>query len=99
MKKKIWLIIIPIILVIIIVSAIVIAILLKKGNEKDDEISTGSTWGDTYYAYLKEAITEKDLTEAEEKYGMKLDMKDAKLQFCEVEENQDPAMIMTYQKK
>lgn len=98
MKKKIWLIIIPIILVIIIVSAIVVAILLKKGNEKDDEISTGSTWGDTYYAYLKEAITEKDLTEAEEKYGMKLDMKDAKLQFCEVEENQDPAMIMTYQK-
>lgn len=98
MKKKIWLIIVPIILVIIIVATIVIGILLKKGNKDEEEISTGSTWGDTYYAYLKEAINEKDLTEAEEKYGIKLDMKDAKLQFCEVEENKDPTMIMTYKK-
>ena len=98
MKKKTLLITVSIILVIIIVAAIVIGILLKKGKEDEEEISTGSTWGDTYYAYLKEAINEKDLTEAEEKYGMKLDMKDAKLQFCEVEENQDPTMIMTYKK-
>ena len=96
MKKKLWLIIIPIVLVIIIISAIIIAILLNK--KEDKEISTGSTWGNTYYAYLKDAINEKDLTDAEEKYGMKLDMNDAKLQFCEVEENQDPAMIMLYKK-
>ena len=66
MKKKLWLIIIPIVLVIIIISAIIIAILLNK--KEDKEISTGSTWGNTYYAYLKDAINEKDLTDAEEKF-------------------------------
>jgi hypothetical protein len=98
MKKKVLLIVIPIVLVIIIAISIVIGIILKKKNESEDEILTGSTWGDTYYAYLKEAIKEKDLNDAEEKYGMMLDMKDAKLQFCGVEENQDPTMIMTYKK-
>ncbi|MBP3708199.1 MAG: hypothetical protein J6J36_06285 [Clostridia bacterium] len=96
MKKKVLLITIPIVLVIAIVAAVIIGLVLNKDSEEDE--SVGSKWGDTYYAYLKEAIKEKDLTVAEEKYGMMLDMKDAKLQFCEVEENQNPTMIMTYKK-
>lgn len=95
MKKKVLFIIIPIILVLLIlIAAIVGLIILIKNKDK----SVGSKWGDTYYAYLKEATSEKDLKAAEEKYGMMLDMKEAKLQFCEVEENEDPTMIMTYQK-
>lgn len=92
MKKKILFIVLPIVLAILIVGGVIAAILINNNK------SVGSTWGDTYYAYLKEAISEKDLDEAEEKYGMKLDMKDAKLQFCEVNENEAPSMIMTYTK-
>lgn len=96
MKKKILFIVIPIVLVIVIIAAVIIGLALNKKSEEDD--SVGSKWGDTYYAYLKEAINEKDLKVAEEKYGMKLDMKDAKLQFCEVKEGQNPTMIMSYKK-
>ena len=92
MKKKILFIVLPIVLAILIVGGVIAAIIL--GSNK----SVGSTWGDTYYAYLKEAINEDDLSDAEEKYGMKLNMKDAKLQFCEVDENEAPSMIMTYSK-
>lgn len=96
MKKKVLLIVIPIVLVIVIIAAVIIGITLNKNSEEDD--SVGSKWGDTYYAYLKEAINEKDLKVAEERYGMILDMKEAKLQFCEVEEGQNPTMIMSYKK-
>lgn len=95
MKKKVLLILIPVILVIVILAAVIVGLIFALKN-KDKSI--GTKWGDTYYAYLKEATTEKDLKLAEEKYGMMNDMKEAKLQFCEVEENEDPAMIMTYEK-
>lgn len=96
MKKKVLFIVIPIILVIVITTAVIIGFVLNKNSEEDDSI--GSKWGDTYYAYLKEAINEEDLSVSEERYGIMLDMKDAKLQFCEVEEGQDPTMIMSYKK-
>ena len=95
MKKKVLLIVIPIVLAVIILAAAVVGLILVFKNK---DKSVGTKWGDTYYAYLKEATSEKDLKSAEERYGMMLDMKDAKLQFCEVEENEDPAMIMTYEK-
>lgn len=100
MKKKKVIIIISIILVILIITGIVIGICLKNKNEENSEEKdeTGSKWGDTYYAYIKEALEEDDKAEAEEKYGIIQGMEDAKLQFCEIEENQDPAMIMTYKK-
>lgn len=91
MKKKVLFIIIAILLIALIAGGIVIGLLLNKTK------STGSKWGDTYYAYLSEAVKEKDLKEADEKYGIKLNMKDAKLQFCEVEDDEVPAMIMTYE--
>lgn len=92
MKKKILFIIIPVLLIAVIVLSVVIALLLNKNK------SVGSKWGDTYYAYLSEAVNEKDLDDAEEEYGIDLEIKNAKLQFCEVEENEAPAMIMTYEK-
>lgn len=92
MKKKIIFIIIPIVAIIMILG---VFLLLKLFN---DNKSVGTTWGDTYYAYLKEAISQEDLDDAEEKFGIQLDMEDAKIQFCEVEEDEDPSMIMTYSK-
>lgn len=96
MKKKVLLIILPIILVIAIVAAIVVAVIVNKNKEEE---STGSKWGDTYYAYLKDAVNEEDINIAESKYGIILGMKDSKIQFCEVDEGQDPTMIMTYKKE
>ncbi len=92
MKKKVLFIVLPIVLAIIIVGGVIAAILINNNK------SIGSVWGDTYYAYLTEAIKEKDLNDAEEKYGIKLDMKDAKIQFCEVDEDSSPSMVMTYTK-
>lgn len=69
MRKKILFIVIPIVLAILIVGIVgivVVGAILSKNK------SVGTTWGDTYYAYLKEAINEKDLSEAEEKFGMQL---------------------------
>lgn len=39
--------------------------------------SVGTTWGDTYYAYLKEASLEQDLGERE-KYGIQSDMENTR---------------------
>ena len=96
MKKKVLLIILPIILVIAIVAAIIVAVIVNKNKEEE---STGSKWGDTYYAYLKDAVNEEDINIAESKYGIILGMKDSKIQFCEVDEGQNPTMIMTYKKE
>lgn len=96
MKKKVLLIILPIILVIAIAATVITIVILNKNKEEE---SVGTKWGDTYYAYLKEAVNEDDLKAAEEKYGVMLGMKNAKIQFCEVDEGQDPTMIMTYEKE
>ena len=96
MKKKVLLIIIPIVLVFLIIGiigAIFVGIWLNKNK------TVGTTWGDTYYAYLKEAINEKDLRKAEERFGMQLGMKDVKIGFCDIDENENPSMVMTYSKE
>lgn len=95
MKKKVLFIVIPIVLAIVLIGIIgitTVIILLNKNK------SVGTTWGDTYYAYLKEAINEKDLGNAEEKFGMQLGMNDVKIGFCEIEENENPSMVMIYSK-
>lgn len=55
MKKKILFIVIPIVLAIIIVGIATIVVISSILNKNK---SVGTTWGDTYYAYLKEAINE-----------------------------------------
>lgn len=62
---------------------------------KDNE-TVGTTWGDTYYAYLKEGMQQEDFA-SKEKYGLQQGMKDVTLQFVEVEENTHPVMIMNYE--
>ena len=62
---------------------------------KDNE-SVGTTWGDTYYAYLKEGTEQKDYA-SREKYGLQQNMSNVTLQFAEIEEDKAPAMIMNYE--
>jgi hypothetical protein len=62
-----------------------------KNNE-----SVGTTWGDTYYAYLKEGMQQEDFA-SKEKYGFQQNMKDVTLQFIEVQEDENPVMIMNYE--
>ena len=59
--------------------------------------TVGTAWGDTYYAYLKQASeTEEDWEK--QLYGIKPEMQNTKLQFCETKENQAPFMVMSYEK-
>lgn len=98
MKKKVLMIVIPIILVVVIAAAVIVGYLVLNNGKDEEEESVGSKWGDTYYAYLVEAISEDDETDAEEKYGIIEGMKNATLHFLEALEGQDPTMIMTYEK-
>ena len=59
--------------------------------------TVGTAWGDTYYAYLKEAAEAENPSE-KQLYGIKPDMQNAKIEFCEVKENEVPVMVMTYEK-
>lgn len=90
--KKGLIIAIVIIIILLIIGAIGGFLWYKYVKENE---SVGTTWGDIYYAYLKEASEKGDLSEAE-LYGIQLDMEDPKLQFCEVEKDENPFMIMTY---
>lgn len=67
--KNVAIIIILIILVLIIICGVGGYFYIKI---KNNEIK--STWGKTYYTYLKEAINDKDLDDAKQKYGMTLDI-------------------------
>lgn len=55
--------------------------------------TTGTEWGDTYYAYLKSAT---DKNSNKEDYGLKNGMQNKQLQFIEVGET-NPIMVMTYE--
>ena len=87
----------------IIITIVVLVLLIACGIGgffvwkyiKDNE-TVGTTWGDTYYAYLKEGMQQEDFA-SKEKYGLQQGMKDVTLQFVEVEENTDPVMIMNYE--
>ena len=87
----------------IIITIVVLVLLIACGIGgffvwkyiKDNE-TVGTTWGDTYYAYLKEGMQQEDFA-SKEKYGLQQGMKDVTLQFVEVKENTDPVMIMNYE--
>lgn len=93
MKKKTLWIIIAIILVVVIATGVIIALILHKNNEEANK-SVGSVWGDSYYAYLKDAINEE---ENKEKYGLQDNMKNTKIQFVQTSE-ENPTMVMSYDK-
>ena len=96
-KKKIILSVIIILLIVAIIAGAIIAVLLINKNKEDDEkVSMSSKWGNTYYAYLKDATNEDDSYVLESKYGMYTGMQEAKIQFCNVENEENPEMVMTY---
>lgn len=86
-NKKTLGIIVAIIVIILIIAIVGGIIIFKNMN------STGTEWGDTYYAYLKSA-TDKDSNK--EDYGLKDGMQNKQLQFIEVGET-NPIMVMTYE--
>lgn len=90
MSKKIK-IVVPIIVLVIIVIGAIVGYFTYKHIEQNK--SVGTLWGDTYYAYLKEATSEES---NKEEYGLKEGMKNAQLQFVEVGEV-NPVMVMTYE--
>ena len=94
-KNKKLIVAIVIIILLVVIAASVGGYFIFQNIENNK--SVGTTWGDTYYAYLKEASLEQDLGERE-KYGMQSNMENTQIQFCEIEEGETPAMIMTYTK-
>ena len=94
-KKSKKAIIISLVIILLLLVVIVGGYFAYKYINKNK--TTGTTWGDTYYAYLEEAIENKDLAEAE-KYGLQVDMQNTNIQFCELEENANPVMVMSYSK-
>lgn len=87
MNKKI---IIPIIVAIILIVLGIGGYFGYKYTEENK--TTGTEWGDTYYAYMKSATNENS---NKEDYGLKDNMENTKIQFIDVGED-NPIMAMTY---
>ncbi len=87
----------PIIITIIVLLLLIIAGIGGYFGYKyiQENKTVGTEWGDTYYAYLKEAISEESDIED---YGLQKGMKNTELQFIETEET-NPIMVMTYEKE
>ena len=58
--------------------------------------TTGTEWGDTYYSYLK-SVKEAD-EEKIKNAGLSKDIKTVQVQFVQVKSEDNPKMILTYQK-
>lgn len=58
--------------------------------------TTGTEWGDTYYSYLK-SVKEAD-EEKIKSAGLSKDIKTVQVQFVQVKSEDNPKMILTYQK-
>ncbi len=87
------LIIISVIVVILIIIAGIVAYFVHQNNNLNQ--SVGTTWGDTYYAYLREGI-EQNNEQEKEKYGIYSDVTSVDIEFIEIENNSNPVMVMSY---
>ena len=79
----------------LVISILVIAIIIYfviGGNN-----NTGTAWGDTYYAYLKNGLEETNEDERQ-KYGLQTGVEKAEIQFVETNEEEEPVMLMSYDK-
>ena len=92
-KKKL-IAIITIIIVIVIIAAIGGYFLYQK-LELEKPIET--EWGEIYYSYVKEATIEE--TKTNEEIGITDDMQNMQLQFCGVNQKEDPLMLLSYTKE
>ena len=80
-NKKVLIILVSIIILLIV--AIVVGLLITKKNDK----STGTEWGYTYLEYLQDKISNNEYENA----------KEGSLEFIQLEENKNPAMILSYE--
>lgn len=87
------LIIISIIVVLLIIIACIVAYFVYQNNNLNQ--SVGTTWGDAYYAYLREGIGENNEQE-KEKYGIYSNVTNVDIEFIEIENNNNPVMVMSY---
>ena len=90
----------PIIITSIVLGSLLLIALIIVGiyfgfKYLQENKTVGTEWGDTYYAYLKEAISEDA---DREDYGLQKGMKNIELQFIETEQK-NPVMVMTYSKQ
>lgn len=90
-KKNKTIIIVVSVVVLIAILAIVGYIVIRNMSLNE---SVGSTWGDTYYAYLKEIKTAEDKTQ----YGLEQDINNVSVEFIQASEDKNPVMVMSYQK-
>lgn len=86
-----------IIALIVIVLIAVIGAIIFFGIKYLNNNKTGSTWGDTYYAYLQKGLEETN-EEERQKYGLQSGVEKAELQFVETTGEVEPVMLMSYDK-
>ena len=93
-SKKKGIIITIIILIILLVLGIG-GYFLYKYNKLKSPIDVA--WGETYYAYLKSGTI--DGTKTKEEIGFEDGMENTKLEFAQVEDEENPVMIVSYDKQ
>lgn len=91
MSKKTKIIIAVVSIIVLIAIIVVVSFIVSRNNKINKTV--GTTWGDTYYAYLKEIKTADDKSE----YGLE-DTNNVSMGFVESSENKNPVMVLTYQK-
>lgn len=91
MSKKIRIVLIVAIAVVAIILLCVIGYFVIKNKKIDSTV--GSTWGDSYYSFFRELRE----TENKEEYGLSADTTSINLEFIQVGQIENPAMIITYQ--
>ncbi len=90
----------PIIVTVIILIVLIIAVVgyfIWQNIKKNETV--GTTWGDTYYAFLKAGMESESKEMKEDFYGIHDNMEDVTLQFIDIEENAAPVMIMNYKEE
>lgn len=92
MSKKTKIIIISVSILAVIALIVVIGFVVRNMMLNE---SVGSTWGDTYYAYLKEVKTSEDKI----KYGFEQEMNNVSVEFVQADEDKNPVMVISYQKE
>lgn len=85
----------------IIITIIILIVIIGAGiggyfgyQYYEENKTTGTDWGDTYYNYLKQASLDND---NKEDYGLKQNMENAKIEFVQIEDEESPVMLMTYE--
>lgn len=91
-NKKLW--IISIVIAVLIIIAGVSGYFIYQNYEQNKTV--GTAWGDTYYTYLK-SVKEADEDQIVSS-GLSKDITTAQVQFIQLEKEDDPKMILTYQK-